>query len=394
MNKIRIKKRELLFCLAFGFFLWYTLLNDTLVSKMIDLSGLLMAGFIVTSLILCFIIIENKYHGARLKYLSFLAFFVFIGIRVENIRGLVIIALFIVAALNIDLDLILKESFFFILLFLIFAVVLYGLGFFASVDTGWTRSDNGIFRHSLGFAYTTYSANYFFSLTCIWVYLKRNSKKYLFSYVILFLLNYLIYKYTNTRVAFLETSLLLIFAFLVRFLKINFLKFKINRIIVSLIFVLCLLFSIWITVNFTNSVEWMRKINVALNYRMAYAHDAFIKYGINLLGSSVQWVLVTTSSQRYFYVDSSYIQIIIQYGIIVTIIIISLFTLLMLVNVQEGNQVALVVLGMIALHSITDPQLFNLAYNPFILSLGSSITYLYEHRKEIVSRGGKINYKR
>ena len=188
--------------------------------------------------------------------------------------------------------------------------------------------------------------------------------------------------------------MLLIFAFLVRFLKINFLKFKINRIIVSLIFVLCLLFSIWITVNFTNSVEWMRKINVALNYRMAYAHDAFIKYGINLLGSRVQWVLVTTSSQRYFYVDSSYIQIIIQYGIIVTIIIISLFTLLMLVNVQEGNQVALVVLGMIALHSITDPQLFNLAYNPFILSLGSSITYLYEHRKEIVSRGGKINYKR
>jgi hypothetical protein len=123
-----------------------------------------------------------------------------------------------------------------------------------------------------------------------------------------------------------------------------------------------------------NRFTWIQSLNNILSNRLFYNAQAFIKYPISLYGNIMNWNMVGSVEQGYFYVDSSYIQILLQYGIVVFVVILFLLTVLMHSYQKSNDIMGVICLFIIAIHSTTDPQLFLLMYNPFVLSIGKNAT--------------------
>ena len=72
---------------------------------------------------------------------------------------------------------------------------------------------------------------------------------------------------------------------------------------------------------------------------------------------------------EYFYVDSSYVNIALTYGMVALIFIVLCFAILNYKAFKKGNYKLCIIFAFLALHSFTDPQLLELKYNPFLIIL-------------------------
>ena len=392
MSKKGIKKIELLYFIALSFYLSVQMFSSTLISALFDFTLLrLLCFFIVVCLLTLKLIIENNYKHFWI-YILILALFSFVGLRATNIRDLIILGYLTLEARNIDLRKIIKIDVILIGLVLSCALIMFFSGAFNSVDTTTTRSGDMIKRLSLGFGWTTYAPNYFFSLVIGVLCINPKKKNKWFLAIVAIFINFLLYKATNTKAAYYETLALIFLVILIDILKIDLTKHKTIRIFLPLTYIVCATFTIWLSVNFSNSSPVMRMINELTTYRLSLSHQALEVYPVGLLGNSVEWVTGNAiGGDSYFYVDSSYIQILIQYGILVFIYIVTLFTILMRHFQYRKNNIILLCLIMIAIHSITEPQLLNLAYNPFLLGLGYAIKKWRETMRIIKRRTLKNN---
>ena len=70
----------------------------------------------------------------------------------------------------------------------------------------------------------------------------------------------------------------------------------------------------------------LEKINVALNSRLDLAHRGLMKWGVKIFGVSVKWI---SKGSTYNYIDSSFINVLICYGIL-------LFLFFMIVEWTNG----------------------------------------------------------
>ena len=113
------------------------------------------------------------------------------------------------------------------------------------------------------------------------------------------------------------------------------------------------------------------ELNKLLTGRLSLASDAWDIYGITLLGQKIRWVVENEwlSQLRYDYVDSSYLNILFSYGLIVVIFIIIGYSIVGSLEISNNIYYSLMIL-IIALHSAYDPQLLEISANPSILFLG------------------------
>ena len=131
--------------------------------------------------------------------------------------------------------------------------------------------------------------------------------------------------------------------------------------------------SLWIAMMFNgNSLVWA-KANSFLNGRLRLGHEGLDKYGITLFGQPIKWVgnglqvLLHGYTGEYNYVDSSYLQILYQYGCLFLILVLFAFSAMIYMSVKMEKYYLTWILLIIVLYCITEPRLINLAYNPFIL---------------------------
>lgn len=374
MNVIKIKKTDLFFFTALIIFLSYQMLSASLFNGLLDFSiAKYVCFFIVSGLLLYKFVLDSSYKNI-LIYVVILLVFVLVGLHAQNIRDLILIGLFILEARNVKFDSILKTYAWVLSIGLSIIILLYFIGFFNSVDykvllTGLRIGTKKI-RHSLGFGWVTYAPNFFMTVAICCIYLTRSQRKVAKTYIILTIVNILLYYFTDTNVVFFELLLLLVLAVVARSLRIDLTKKTMIKVILSLTFIICAAFSLWISFNYSSSNPWMRKIDVATNYRLTLTKRALDLYSIKLFGNPIKWITVSTTDKQINYVDSSYVQLLVQYGVFVFGIVLILSTTDMIYTIKKGDTVGILCLIIIAIHSITDPQLFNLAYNPFLLEIG------------------------
>ncbi len=386
-KSLLIRKEDLFFYIALIVYLSMAMILDTAWFGIINFRPFEMICFFISvgSLILDNLF-SRRFDNMPL-YFGLLVVFLVVAVQAENIRYLVLMILFIISGRNMDLDKILKVSYFVIMFFVAFTVVFFYLGVFNGIEHSFYRQGSDIFRSSLGFSYTAYAPHYLLTLFMIYVYITRNKKHVLLQYCIFFLVGIWFYIETNTRTAFYVLILLFALALINRIFKIDVAKYKISRFMLKSTFFICSIVTFIVVLNYPNNISWISDLNRLLNYRIAYAYDGIMRYGISVFGNPVEFIL---SGSQYFYIDSSYVQLFLLYGPIVFLIILILYTLLMCRNVDEHNTFGIIVVGIIAIRGITDPQIINLAYSPFILSLGSSMAFYARKRKmNIVSKTGK-----
>lgn len=277
--------------------------------------------------------------------------------------------LIILAAVNVDINKIFKVYLWVHLTMIVTFVFLSSTGLIQNVvfDLGVRN------RNTLGFSWTTVSPMLFFFIICNIGYL--NQKKItVLEILLLFFSSVLIYILTDSRFIFLMQLLVLMFIMVYRFNS-NFIKGLleskvIKNIIMIFPFVICI-FSFFIQFLYDSSNSLHLFLNQLLSGRLELGHAALMEYGLSLFGKNIEWVgfgVGADPTKVYNYVDCSYVQILLSYGIIILLIVIfAYFLIIKQAYVKKDYMFILIILSILILN-ITEPRLINIIYNPFIIS--------------------------
>jgi hypothetical protein len=184
--------------------------------------------------------------------------------------------------------------------------------------------DFGI-RHSLGAAQpTVFSAMTFFAVAAF-MYLKKGKLKF-YHYVILLPVIFVVNYYTQSRNDFVAMLLLLLIPFLSKMMR-NKLFNSVIRFLSVISYPFCAL-SVWLMAKLydINAGRYIGfDVDSLLNGRIALGNIAIKKYPITLFGQNVLQMGNgggRQGAQQYFFIDSSYLYILLSYGAIIAAILI------------------------------------------------------------------------
>lgn len=193
-------------------------------------------------------------------------------------------------------------------------------------------------------------------------------------------ISYILYILTKTRAVYFEMIMFVAAAWSVRFFE-GFYKSKYFKTIISLSMPILCVISILFSYFYNSYNSLHRFLNSLMSDRLSLGHIAIQKYGLPFFGSSVTWVtgrLGIERTETYFYVDSSYVQIALVYGLIVLMFIVLSFSIMCYRAHKEEKYLLCIALLFLAIHSVTEPQLFELNYNPLILLIATSFIKSYK----------------
>lgn len=296
------------------------------------------------------------------------------------------------ASMIVDFRTILKIYIFIQVTLVLITFFCYFMGIFPDQNFGTRVNLFGIVssRKSLGFAYTTLSVQIFFYVNLAYLYLRQRAITTI-DLSILILLNLYLYNETGTRNAFL---LILFEVILLIILRINGdrrLETVLDHNSYIYIFFLIFAISYFIGSNYNNSSSFYVSINTITSGRAELTHTAFQLFPAKFFGNDLY-----TQYQQYLnaynldlagsFLDSSYMQMFFNAGILYTAAFIALLTWVLRKAIISKNFYLVFILLFIAIHSSMDPQLFEFSYNIFILLI---FRYFIEPKSEIL-KGEKL----
>lgn len=234
------------------------------------------------------------------------------------------------------------------------------------------RAGHGAIRYSLGFNWVTNPAQLAFFFVAAYVVL-HNQKTTYWEMLLLELVSGYIYFYTDTINPFLLTTVLLAYMAFERFraFKPLFLRVQFFKSVLSYPFALAA--ALMFMGAMLPQGRVFQLLNRVFNRRFWLSYNGLVEYGIHPFGQRI--VFRNQSEQGgflagYNYVDSSYIQYTLLYGIFFMLLIIVALSLVTRNVVSENNELLAVVLAILAIHAMFDPQLLWLWYSPFAMLIG------------------------
>lgn len=275
----------------------------------------------------------------------------------------VVLWLFMCCAKDISFKRIIKYS-------LISSCTILLLSFFASqfgiVEDLMFKRDGEFVRHSFGFQYTTNIANFYLPIILMYMLLKK--KINIFELLILFAIHVYIYITTDTKsifafglIAFI-LYIICVKGFVNGRLKDSIMYFSVA--VSPLAFAFCMLLQHLYRVG----GEFITKVNDILSNRLVLAQNGINTFGIHLVGKYIDWNGgAAGDAGPYNYVDSSFIQYLLNFGILYILFVIAVYILFGIKAKKENNLIFAIILIVIVGHSIFDPQLMWLEFNPFLL---------------------------
>lgn len=307
----------------------------------------------VTLIILCLLIRQQSDKG---KDIIFFTAFAFLGTFVNRerfVKRYIYIAGFTVA----------------------FIIILYAAGIFYTRSIG--RDQEDIVRLYLGFNYTTYTANYLFHIVIAYFFIKKKQIN-LLETVIIMSLNIIVFVLTDTQAVFFELMAIVAVLWILRIFP-YFFKYRIFKVITTWTMPLLAVIIFILSFGYSSDNALLGKIDILLSGRLSLANKAIARYGLKPFGNKVEWqtgILGEDRFDEYFYVDSSYLNIALTFGVIILLFVVIGFMILGRSKHKEKKYIACIALIFLAIHSFTDPQLFEPRYNPMILYLGA--VYIYK----------------
>lgn len=261
-----------------------------------------------------------------------------------------------------------------------FIIGLYLLGVFKNVVLDYEKysSEN---RENIGFSYATFGANYFLHGVLAYIGSKKGKIK-LLPMILIAVINIWIFKKTQTEATFLLVFFALFLVLLCRLRSIKNVVYNnslIAKIMINFCIIACIITFILQYCYIYHNNSLLLKINSLISNRLELGKIAFSRYRIKLLGQPIEWVTYTTEGLNYFnyfYVDSSYLQILLQYGIVTLVIICLLMRNTCKYALYKKNINLCIALVVLLIHCIVDPQLLSVSYNPFLLVSISSIIFM------------------
>lgn len=368
---VRVNVSRLIFYISFIFIVFAKFIQQTVYIEKIDFLNITTRIIIVFACIfLIFKYIIDKHSTESIIYSTLILIVAgLISYITSGWYVIMVLAILLINMKNINIRKLIIIWIIEISILMLFIAISYKLGVIGETVISWDR-DTGIDRYTLGYNYTTFSSNYFFHLTIFYLYIKGNLIKYL-ELGVLALLNIYLYNLTNTKAAVIYSVLAIILVILIK--KFNFSK-GVSYINKFSMFVGAFVAGL-LTYLYKYDSAIISEINVILSGRLYYGYKGIEEYGITLFGQKITWIteVILDSELQYNYIDSSYLNIMFNYGIIMLLFVMLGYYVLGKRNISNDIYYSILIL-IITLHSMFDPQLIEIMYNPSILLLGYVIT--------------------
>lgn len=377
-KKIPIKNA--LFFTSYGIYLFATILSTSFYYKYIQ--GLPLQVLLVSSTVLLLAkeLLLGKIYNKRFLLLLFVMVFMVILLLLSpssmGYSSLLYLLLFVISGRDIDVRDISKFAFSISLLLFLFVILSARVGIIESYVSHSLKGE----VHYLGFRYGLYASALYSNIVVLYLFNSKGDFK-LFQAILLQLLNYYFFLYTNSRMSFVFVAAAIVIAFIFFILKKN------NRENIvtskalyplSFIFVIAMLLSMVLIIMFNPHIRWMQFFDLLLEGRISFQKKMYTQYGIPLIGIDPSWVGNALNAfgkkvtGTYSFVDNLYYNMIIKYGLIVTVAFIVIITMAMKKIYHQKKYLLFFILCLCALDGIVEDQLLYLYNNTFLLIALSS----------------------
>lgn len=232
-------------------------------------------------------------------------------------------------------------------------------------------------RSSFGIVYVTDFAAYIFFLVLVFFFLKGNNLKLVHLGSTIFISG-LIYYFCLARVDCMCILLVALTYGTQRLL--NHVKYGFERLryfwngfwdkLGIFILPFWAVVSIGVTLGYNEEIGIYKRINTLLSGRLELGYQGFKDYGVTLFGQPIEMIGLggtTIKPEEYFFIDCSYINILLRYGLCFFCILILVYVIMCCK--YKYNIYFLMAIALIATNCVIAHHIMDVAYNPFIYGL-------------------------
>ena len=306
-----------------------------------------------------------KFHWKQL--LIVVVFFIVMSIVSKNRDGILNInVLFLVfSARDIDFRKLLET--FSVATFLVLCLTIYAsqkgiiTNMFMSADSGY--------RYSLGFNYVSFASQRMFFAVCSYLMFRGKKISYM-ELLALFLATIYMYQQTSTSSPFYLSILILTYALLsIKIFKKEFIIGNfLSKALAQYGFIVALAVILYFC--FYSSGNLFHLVDQFTHNRLRLSVDGFRNFGVSWLGQPISFTTLDmfgNFTSNYNYIDSSFVQLLVIDGLIVSAFMLFALTKVMRYFVSIRKDIVLACLGIMIIHGMFDPQMLVLRYSPLIL---------------------------
>ena len=301
-----------------------------------------------------------KFHWKQL--LIVVVFFIVMSIVSKNRDGILNInVLFLVfSARDIDFRKLLET--FSVATFLVLCLTIYAsqkgiiTNMFMSADSGY--------RYSLGFNYVSFASQRMFFAVCSYLMFRGKKISYM-ELLALFLATIYMYQQTSTSSPFYLSILILTYAlFSIKIFKKKFIIGNFwSRELVHYGFIVALAIILYFC--FYSSGNLFHFVDEFTHNRLRLSVEGFQNFGERISFSTLD--IFGNFASNYNYIDSSFVQLLVIDGLIVSAFMLFALTKVMRYFMSIRKDIVLACLGIMIIHGMFDPQMLVLRYSPLIL---------------------------
>lgn len=362
---------KLLFCFAYISFIFYKIEINTYLTVKLKLLDNVLILFVCLFSLLSLITSKTKLSKNKVIVSSLVIVLFTLSYCFTKDLSIFLIGILLVSCKNISFDKLAKISAYTVLLSVLIVLLLSFLGYLPDNTYGHYINflDKNIYAHTDGFLYYSNASSYIFFSSLLLAYLYRKKTIYIFALA----LN--IYSYFRYTKLLCIGCIIAYFAFVAilntfqnknRRKNIN-LKSKLFSYFpyVSGLFIVAIVFMIG------NNNGFSLYLNDLSSTRIWMSYLGLKKYGISLFGQYVEMAgsfsVATGLAKEYFYLDIEIMQLLIKYGLSVTILIYYLFSIMLSKAFKEKRNYLVSYSLTILLYSFINVSILNIAFCPILL---------------------------
>ena len=188
--------------------------------------------------------------------------------------------------------------------------------------------------------------------------------------------NYIIYQISRVRlVYYLEYMVIALYIVFVKYEWIPFAKralYDLHMMVFPVVFVG------WIGFNriYNQSNDWMAKINDILTNRLALGYQALTQYDPTLFGQYIKMGTIKVEGGKYyFYIDSGFLYSFMAYGLVFTIAVLVMYSMISRYAAKENQRVLLVWLWAVLIFSLVNNTWLDVGFNPILMAFPILLSY-------------------
>ena len=228
---------------------------------------------------------------------------------------------------------------------------------------------DGGYRFSLGFNYVSFASQRLFFALCSYLMYRGKKISYL-ELLVLLLTTIYMYKQTSTSSPFYLSILILTYAlFSIKIFKKELIIGNFwTKALAQNGFILALAIILYFC--FYSSGNLFHLVDQFTHNRLRLSVEGFRNFGVPWLGQPISFTTLDmfgNFTSNYNYIDSSFVQLLVIDGLIVSTFMLFALTKVMGYFVSIRKDIVLACLGIMIIHGMFDPQMLVLRYSPLIL---------------------------